>query len=129
MYLVSRLLLCLRSPRAFLSFPTRRSSDLVVLHVDRFVAAGVRREARLHGPRAAVGVVLAPRDRREPDRTPEGRRVTRRAHEVVEVLPPRLDRKSTRLNSSHRCTSYPVFCCVCGLPALFSLSLRDALPI
>src|SRR5436189_23885 len=38
------------------------------------------------------------------------------------------DRKSTRLNSSHRCISYAVFC-VLPPACLFSLSLHDALPI
>src|SRR5437879_9382428 len=29
---------------------------------------------------------------------------------LLKVQPPTLDRKSTRLNSSHRCISYAVFC-------------------
>src|SRR5437762_4627049 len=32
------------------------------------------------------------------------------AVEIVGLVPPLLDRKSTRLNSSHRCISYAVFC-------------------
>src|SRR5437879_2293119 len=39
-----------------------------------------------------------------------------------------LDRKSTRLNSSHRCISYAVFCFTAH-PELYTLSLHDALPI
>src|SRR5437763_1790751 len=39
-----------------------------------------------------------------------------------------IDRKSTRLNSSHRCISYAVFC-VPGSTGLSTLSLHDALPI
>src|SRR5437762_1935681 len=40
------------------------------------------------------------------------------------------DRKSTRLNSSHRCISYAVFCLKCLAPAeTATLSLHDALPI
>src|SRR5437762_1284676 len=40
------------------------------------------------------------------------------------------DRKSTRLNSSHRCISYAVFCLnALAPPALSTLSLHDALPI
>ena len=31
-------------------------------------------------------------------------------HQAGEVAPFALDRKSTRLNSSHRCISYAVFC-------------------
>src|SRR5437763_1159567 len=40
------------------------------------------------------------------------------------------DRKSTRLNSSHRCISYAVFC-LNDTPtaAIYTLSLHDALPI
>src|SRR5437879_2555870 len=40
----------------------------------------------------------------------------------------RLDRKSTRLNSSHRCISYAVFCSP-ATSHVFTLSLHDALPI
>src|SRR5437762_5702186 len=36
--------------------------------------------------------------------------VGRGLHDVGERRAGRLDRKSTRLNSSHRCTSYAVFC-------------------
>src|SRR5437879_4227847 len=40
------------------------------------------------------------------------------------------DRKSTRLNSSHRCISYAVFCLHITLTTLvYPLSLHDALPI
>src|SRR5437762_1246254 len=40
------------------------------------------------------------------------------------------DRKSTRLNSSHRCISYAVFCLNApDAPVLSTLSLHDALPI
>src|SRR5437762_2264426 len=41
-----------------------------------------------------------------------------------------LDRKSTRLNSSHRCISYAVFCLNDHATAeIYTLSLHDALPI
>src|SRR5437762_752752 len=40
------------------------------------------------------------------------------------------DRKSTRLNSSHRCISYAVFCLnATSPPHFYTLSLHDALPI
>src|SRR5437867_2963767 len=40
------------------------------------------------------------------------------------------DRKSTRLNSSHRTISYAVFCLnALSTTALYTLSLHDALPI
>src|SRR5437762_6361496 len=64
------------------SFPTRRSSDL---HADDRDA---RRALGAHG-----AVRLAAEERRGVA-----------AGKVVE------DRKSTRLNSSHRCISYAVFC-------------------
>src|SRR5437879_6250627 len=38
------------------------------------------------------------------------------------------DRKSTRLNSSHRCISYAVFCFPVR-PSSYTFSLHDALPI
>src|SRR5437879_3250524 len=38
------------------------------------------------------------------------------------------DRKSTRLNSSHRCSSYAVLCFMRSI-SFYSLSLHDALPI
>src|SRR5437762_800109 len=38
------------------------------------------------------------------------------------------DRKSTRLNSSHRCISYAVFCFT-HTTTTYTLSLHDALPI
>src|SRR5207248_11757581 len=72
---------CYAAPRDLHSFPTRRSSDLE-REVFRSLPA-VRRRARGHA---------------------DGRRQhqPRRAD--------RLDRKSTRLNSSHRTISYAVFC-------------------
>src|SRR5437764_9879191 len=55
----------------------------------------------------ARGPLASPRPAFECDgRAPRGRtRATRRAR-----APHRRDRKSTRLNSSHRCISYAVFC-------------------
>src|SRR5437763_12093608 len=66
------------------SFPTRRSSDLSRGPHDR---DGER--ARLGPGRSRCGPLVHPLTRRQ-------------AHAV--------DRKSTRLNSSHRCISYAVFC-------------------
>src|SRR3712207_1571110 len=43
---------------------------------------------------------------------------------------PRVDRKSTRLNSSHANISYAVFCLNgTATPEIYTLSLHDALPI
>src|SRR5437879_7159523 len=71
-----------RPPRSTL-FPTRRSSDLVV----------VAQIERSDSPRAAVS-----RQRFNAHRWDDWKRVHIK------------DRKSTRLNSSHRCISYAVFC-------------------
>src|SRR5437762_5639203 len=71
------------APRHLHSFPTRRSSDLAP--VARGLQPEQRAPARRHDP-------LSPRLRQSAggDRN--------------------RDRKSTRLNSSHRCISYAVFC-------------------
>src|SRR5437879_10314208 len=74
--------------RVLHSFPTRRSSDLV---------PGNRRCAGASPPAGPAGG----RARRHP---------RRRGSRENTVAPPRADRKSTRLNSSHRCISYAVFC-------------------
>src|SRR5437762_305339 len=51
-----------------------------------------------------------------------------RGPEVAQPL--EQDRKSTRLNSSHRCISYAVFCLNDEeYPVFHTLSLHDALPI
>src|SRR5437763_5497727 len=50
----------------------------------------------LHPEQVGAARVLRPQDHR--------------GHVAVDVLEPRRDRKSTRLNSSHRCISYAVFC-------------------
>src|SRR5689334_18133628 len=63
------------------------------------------------GPRLRQGLPVRPRHRR---------RLLRR----------RLDRKSTRLNSSHSSISYAVFCLNAPPPPeIYTLSLHDALPI
>src|SRR5690242_21365127 len=77
------------------SFPTRRSSDLVGEVVSRVARLALRPVCRETVARAregsdqdgVVGVVL-----------------------VSSVSPGHIDRKSTRLNSSHMSISYAVFC-------------------
>src|SRR5437879_11591904 len=71
------------------SFPTRRSSDLT------------RRAPRAHPP----GVLG-----RGGCQTPKRRGPARRARCGPRRAAAFGDRKSTRLNSSHRCISYAVFC-------------------
>src|SRR5690625_5585398 len=73
-----------RADRALHSFPTRRSSDL---------------EQSADDGREDLG---AGQDRQSGERTPQGQRAG--------VTHEDLDRKSTRLNSSHVAISYAVFC-------------------
>src|SRR5699024_12623480 len=96
-----------RSPvltRYLLSFPTRRSSDLLlrVRAVEQFaVGSGV------------VGVLLSAGGEDHPVPVGERLRVGLSGPRTAEgpVGPgDRLDRKSTRLNSSHVSISYAVFC-------------------
>src|SRR5437879_2167900 len=130
MYLVCRLLLeNVAHHRYLLSFPTRRSSDLQADPAHghdlfrRWRAGldgrGVQRDARGDPPGGPRG---PPRGRRRfGDGNP-----TEGAFGGAHAL----DRKSTRLNSSHRCISYAVFCLKTSPTTdIYSLSLHDALPI
>src|SRR5438094_3118535 len=74
------------------SFPTRRSSDLV---------RGMLRHLR--GPHISE-------ERRPPERRIERRNLPRNSRAVGADDDAIRDRKSTRLNSSHRTISYAVFC-------------------
>src|SRR5207248_10716661 len=78
-----------------LSFPTRRSSDLPDCQRD-----GHRR----------IPVVARPNAYREPIQVATGRSCSRECGRVRDCNSDQLDRKSTRLNSSHRTISYAVFC-------------------
>src|SRR5438445_7750793 len=81
-----------RSRRALHSFPTRRSSDLFESHFDRFrpeLKPNAWRE-QAH-PGAGVWFDIGP-------------------HLFDQDAGARVDRKSTRLNSSHANISYAVFC-------------------
>src|SRR5207248_9817904 len=90
-------------PRDPPSFPTRRSSDL---RADPRTAGGSDQDARRRGDRGERREGRAPnaivRDRPDP-----GDRVRARPAARGRDHP---DRKSTRLNSSHRTISYAVFC-------------------
>src|SRR5690242_20824716 len=91
-------LLLLRPPRSTL-FPTRRSSDLA----GRVLVPGLPRAGdRRVGVRGA-----APEGRVRPLVRRRARLVAPSAGGAPAV---RLDRKSTRLNSSHMSISYAVFC-------------------
>src|SRR5207244_13050907 len=93
------------------SFPTRRSSDLQLGKLD--AAADQFRDALRLNPRLAQAQVLLGVTLRR-----KGDHATALAHfrKAVEIDPKdpeaqlNLDRKSTRLNSSHQISSYAVFC-------------------
>src|SRR5207248_11423153 len=86
---------CSNPPRHLLSFPTRRSSDLPSMPAQRGeLVAGCRVPNLDHPILAAGGDALAILRERGTD----------------EAVVPAEDRKSTRLNSSHRTISYAVFC-------------------
>src|SRR5437879_9400656 len=88
------------------SFPTRRSSDLeeehlisLTKHIIAFKGDFVKKGQQLtEGPIVPHEIleVCGPQELQE--------------HLVNEVQEVYRDRKSTRLNSSHRCISYAVFC-------------------
>src|SRR5207248_10995981 len=98
-----------RATRVLDSFPTRRSSDLdlvvgIVLPAEAqevLLEPLVETVERLeHAHRRAIGA--GRRDlAREPPHRPDAQQTEHAAAE---------DRKSTRLNSSHRTISYAVFC-------------------
>src|SRR5690606_41523657 len=103
-YSVAVVALCLsclpsHSPHRILhSFPTRRSSDLLRCEL----VAEIRYEHVMAGRLRHGGRLV----RFRPDRTPESCTYV----QLEEVPPAELDRKSTRLNSSHVKISYAVFC-------------------
>src|SRR5699024_11745629 len=87
--------------RALHSFPTRRSSDLHHAH---------RRVLVLCDCEDAPHRAAAPADEHAVRRGQGFERIRRRTLDDVHVVPAELDRKSTRLNSSHVSISYAVFC-------------------
>src|SRR5207247_9355142 len=88
---------CTREHRDLHSFPTRRSSDLPAQRVQEAAAAlssGDAEKALV----LATGALAATND---PSASAAAQHIVIEAH---------LDRKSTRLNSSHEWISYAVFC-------------------
>src|SRR5437762_2378670 len=92
-------------------FPPRRSSDLELTagrdqqHVD-----GAQLSELLLGQEVAQVPEVADVHPVDLDRKDDVLPALRAALAVVEGPDPDEDRKSTRLNSSHRCSSYAVFC-------------------
>src|SRR5690606_39881162 len=90
------------------SFPTRRSSDLI-RGIGDGATRGERREARALAPahQPVDGIVM---DERALASAAGGEALREHAQHLVELLAWQIDRKSTRLNSSHVKISYAVFC-------------------
>src|SRR5690606_40077440 len=99
--LCSRLFSCSGAPRDLHSFPTRRSSDLTVAVGDGGEQVGGQR-VEPAGPK--VPLVEQHRLGTRRGARPEGAV----GGEATALAP--VDRKSTRLNSSHVKISYAVFC-------------------
>src|SRR5207248_7618693 len=94
--------------RVLHSFPTRRSSDL---------AAVASFKRRLHVARLPLALAnqLQGADHRPHLIVQEGARIGANFNQIavarhIEAIERLQDRKSTRLNSSHRTISYAVFC-------------------
>src|SRR5207248_10142235 len=87
-----------RTPRALHSFPTRRSSDLQHRHV----ALGEHPEVPVKRVRRVE------EERRQAHGPERGGDLLGRVARLADAQ--KIDRKSTRLNSSHRTISYAVFC-------------------
>src|SRR5205807_8671445 len=94
--------------RSLHSFPTRRSSDLVLIDAHQQGKLGKYREhlatraAILQHGFATVGIIALVDEA-------TGYQDFRQRDALAKILE-RLDRKSTRLNSSHLVISYAVFC-------------------
>src|SRR5205814_10701266 len=90
------------------SFPTRRSSDLGMHQHQEFRIYDVIRALPRSRPRTPKLLGL---ERREPPRLALTHHVVDRGNDALPVgLAEVVDRKSTRLNSSHLGISYAVFC-------------------
>src|SRR5436189_4124683 len=90
------MLLSAEPQRAHHSFPTRRSSDL-----GKADAEGKhKKQSGGHGQFGVCRIKMEPIER--------GKGIEFDAAHAKLAVPS--DRKSTRLNSSHRCNSYAVFC-------------------
>src|SRR5437879_10912299 len=84
-------------------FPTRRSSDLIENSINGATGIGSLRSRSIQGL-SDITVVF----RAGTDIYRDRQLVAERLSAIANELP--TDRKSTRLNSSHRCISYAVFC-------------------
>src|SRR5206468_11465675 len=92
--------------RDLLSFPTRRSSDLVVLYDQR----SAKHTSLLRLPQPGGDTAAGHQCRIGADERCAARRYRTAGGPGKRTEAPRRDRKSTRLNSSHDQISYAVFC-------------------
>src|SRR5439155_26550846 len=90
-------------------FPPRRSSDLPLTAPDAPPASAPRRRSVGRRP-VSPAVWPPPTSRAASRRRPPARESVPRAARRILGLAERIDRKSTRLNSSHVAISYAVFC-------------------
>src|SRR5690606_42023259 len=98
---------CYFSHLDILSFPTRRSSDLSAEEV--LINFNIRTHLDQNTLKL-VGQVADIHHSRKPRTTFEGVQTALQIFDRFSVVPIFLDRKSTRLNSSHVKISYAVFC-------------------
>src|SRR5439155_22458578 len=87
------------------SFPTRRSSDLPVIDCGEDRPVQEQQHQTDHYQRRHSGISLPTGSRK--DQT--GKNCDERG-QLLKHSPEKIDRKSTRLNSSHVAISYAVFC-------------------
>src|SRR5207244_9814773 len=90
------------------SFPTRRSSDLRRLRIHNAMRDAAARRNLVRAP-ARCGVRDGTSSHAAAADARTGWTIVRHSHRTRSVVS-RLDRKSTRLNSSHQIISYAVFC-------------------
>src|SRR5207253_5947943 len=96
-----------RAPRDLHSFPTRRSSDLIAERLPHVGAVEAQLGQAHHAIDVQPGIVSADGVQGAANLLPRnGRRTAEFQKEPADSL----DRKSTRLNSSHVAISYAVFC-------------------
>src|SRR5207248_5660568 len=95
--------------RVLLSFPTRRSSDLSCFRAaDGASRQGEHRERGIdRSPHIVSSARVRPDEGGRPEHDQKFRRPVRKERRASQLG---IDRKSTRLNSSHRTISYAVFC-------------------
>src|SRR5687768_14260720 len=118
-----------RAPRSTLfPYTTLFRSDPAGRGDGHHLQIGVEQRLGRVGISGSVGIVSCRLRDRHPVRSDEAGKIVDVSVGMVVDQP--LDRKSTRLNSSHGYISYAVFCLRdAPCPEIYTLSLHDALPI